>query len=302
MPNRLLLALSERDSIRRLVGRGRFTRSVVERFVAGDSIDDAMRAAASLAERGITSILDYLGEDVTNSEQADAAASFYDDLLARIHLDGSDAHISVKLTQLGLDLSFEACLQRMRGICSRASESGTIVAMDMESRQHTERTIETFRTLTDSYENVVLCLQAYLRRTEVDVASLLPLRPAIRICKGAYNEPRQIAYGRRDTREAFERIMVTLMRSCPYTAVATHDGNLIEAAKKLAQTEGIPVANFEFQMLFGVRRELQQQLVDEGYSVRVYIPFGDQWYPYLMRRIAERPANLRFLLEALTRG
>lgn len=302
VPNKLLLALAERPSVQEFLTRRHLTRAVVDRFVAGDRLEDAITAARQLGVEGIRAILDYLGENVTLEAQAGTAADAYLESLNALARADLDAHISVKLTQLGLSLSFDRSLERMEKICARAAEVGTFVAIDMESHAHTERTIETYRRLRASHDNVVLCLQAYLKRTAADVESLLPLAPAIRLCKGAYDEPREIAFGPRATRASFRKLLATLLESCPYTAVATHDESLIDEAKRLAELRKIPPERYEFQLLYGVRRDLQTQLVADGYRVRIYVPFGDQWYPYLIRRLAERPANLRFFLAALLRG
>jgi proline dehydrogenase len=302
MPNRFLLAASRSKKLQDLVVSRKLTRTVAERFVAGKTLEDGMAAARKLRTKGVSAILDYLGEHVSGTDQADLAAAHYLRSLYAIAASHLDCHISVKLTQVGLDISFEDTLDRMKQICSKALDVGAVVAIDMESREYTDRTIETYRRLRSDFDNVVLCLQAYLKRTQADVESLMPLVPAIRICKGAYDEPDEIALDRRQTQEAFKKILSTLLPACPYTAVATHDDVLVGEAIKLAKNKHIPVSNFEFQMLYGVRRELQRKLILRGYQVRVYIPFGDQWYPYLMRRLAERPANLRFFLEAVARG
>lgn len=278
------------------------TRAVVDRFVAGESLDDGIRAAHELKREGSLTILDYLGENVRNETQAAAAADAYLGSLGRIASEGIDCHVSVKLTQLGIDHSFEGSLQRVQKICSRAAQVGTFVAIDMESHEYTDPTIETYRRLRAHYDNVVLCLQAYLERTPADVEDLLPIGPKIRLCKGAYNESSEIVVGRHQTRLRFRSALETLLQNSSYTAVATHDEFLVKETIRLSRRRSVPLDRFEFQMLFGVRRDLQKQLSDQGYRVRIYVPFGDQWYPYLMRRLAERPANLRFFLEALARG
>lgn len=255
-----------------------------------------------LEAKGIASILDYLGEHCTSAPQADSMMNAYLRSLDGIGSEAAGSHISVKLSQLGLDFSFEESLTRMERICAAAEPAGTTVAIDMESHEYTDRTIETYRLLRARFSNLVLCLQAHLKRTEGDVHALLPLTPAIRLCKGAYREPREITTLRRKTRDSFQRLMMRLMETTPYTAIATHDDWLIAEAKRFSTRKSLPKETYEFQMLYGVRRELQKTLAGEGYRVRVYIPFGDQWYPYLMRRLAERPANLRFFAEAILRG
>lgn len=301
MPNKVLLALSQRPGLQAFITNRRPARAVAYRFVAGDDLAEGMRAVAELKAKGIDAILDYLGENVTTSDGADHALGAYSGSLDAIETAGTGTHISVKLTQLGLALDLDGCLARMEKLVARAGEVGTVVAIDMESHEFTDRTIETYRRLRAGHDNVVLCLQSYLRRTEDDLASLLPLRPSIRLCKGAYNEPRTIAYRRGETRRAFRRLLAVLLDRAPYTAIATHDESLVDEASLIAKRHAVPKERYEFQMLFGVRRELQERLVAEGHPVRTYIPFGDQWYPYLMRRLAERPANLRFFLEALFR-
>ena len=329
MPNRLLLTAAELPFVRRLIVANSLTRPVVERFVAGETLDDGIRVAKVLAAKGTLAILDYLGEKVATDEQADAAATLYLDALHRIasersgsepgpapagaagrqagddHLSvarGLDVHVAVKLSQLGLDRSLEATLGRVERLAEAAEQAGSKVAIDMESHDYTDRTIEVYRNLRSGYANVVLCLQAYLRRTEADVAGLLPLGPSLRICKGAYREPRDLVFDAEGTRRSFVSLLEATLGECPHVAVATHDEDLVEQALAIVSRRALPADRFEFQMLYGVRRELQVRLAEQAYRVRAYIPFGDQWYPYLMRRLAERPANLRLFVEALLRG
>jgi proline dehydrogenase len=316
MPNRLLLTAAELPFVRRLIVANSLTRPVVERFVAGETLDDGIRAAKALAAQGTRAILDYLGEKVGTDEQADVAAALYLDALHRIGSErsasepapddprgrGLDVHVAVKLSQLGLDLSPEATAERVERLASAAESAGSKLAIDMESHEYTDRTIEVYRNLWGGHANVVLCLQAYLRRTEADVAGLLPLGPSLRICKGAYREPRDLVFDAEGTRRSFVSLLEATLGACPYVAVATHDEDLVEAALAIVSRLELPTDRFEFQMLYGVRRELQVRLAEQGYQVRAYIPFGDQWYPYLMRRLAERPANLRLFVEALLRG
>jgi len=302
VPNRLLLRLAAHDGVRRLVTAARLTRPVVERFVAGETLGEALAAARDLNAEGIGAILDYLGENVATEEQADAATAAYLASLEAIAARGTDTHVSVKLTQLGLDSSFEGALGRLRQIGAAAARVGTRVAIDMEAHPYTDRTIEAYRLLRGELDVFVLCLQAYLKRTEADAAALAPLRPSIRLVKGAYDEPDEIAYGRWATMASFRRTLGILLPVSPVTAVATHDELLIKEAIRLARRRLLSPDRFEFQMLHGVRRDLQAALVRQGYGVRVYVPFGEQWYPYLMRRMAERPANLRLFAEAVVRG
>ena len=302
MPNRLLLAAAELPFVRRLIVANAFTRPVVERFVAGETLDDGIRAARELEAQGTLAILDYLGEMVGSEEQANAAAGLYLEALRRIGAEGMDVHVAVKLTQLGLDLSVPATAERVARLAEAAASAGSRVAIDMESHEYTDRTIEVYRELRRGHADAVLCLQAYLKRTEADVAALLPLEPSLRICKGAYREPRDLVLDGEETRSSFVSLLEATLGECPYVAVATHDEDLVQSALTIVSQRALPADRFEFQMLYGVRRELQVRLATEGWRVRAYVPFGDQWYPYLMRRLAERPANLRLFAEALLRG
>ncbi|HWD08674.1 MAG TPA: proline dehydrogenase family protein [Actinomycetota bacterium] len=306
MPNHLLLKVAASDRVRGLVASSRLAKPVVDRFVAGDTLEDGLAAARELRTRGICAILDLLGEHVTDAAQADEATEAY---LAALNATASEpalgAHVSVKLTQLGIDESFDQAVARLRRIVSALPENGhplARVAIDMESHAYTDRTIEAYKAVRPESERLVLCLQASLRRTEADVEALLGLTPSIRLCKGAYDEPGELAYGHAETAASYRRLLAVLLPASPYTAVATHDEACIREALRLAQRRRIPRDRFEFQMLYGVRRDLQATLLDEGYAVRVYVPFGAAWYPYLMRRLAERPANLRLFLEAVVRG
>ncbi|MCA1839671.1 MAG: proline dehydrogenase family protein [Actinomycetota bacterium] len=302
MPNRLLLSAANRPGLQQFVTKHTFTRRVASRFVAGSTLDEGIEVAAQLNKDRIGGILDYLGENISTEQQADHAAGAYLESLDAIASNQVDAHVSVKLTQLGLDLSVVGATKRMEKICAKASEIGTRVAIDMESHVYTDATIDVYRRLKASHPDTVLCLQAYLRRTSSDIESLLPIEPNIRLCKGAYKEPSEIAYDKRVTVRSYRNSIERLLRETKYTAVATHDDVLIDSTKRHVARAGIDKRRFEFQMLYGVRQQLQQSLMTEGFGVRVYIPFGEQWYPYLMRRLAERPANLRFFLESLVRG
>jgi proline dehydrogenase len=302
MPNRLLLTAAELPFVRRLIVANSLTRSVVERFVAGETLDDGIQAAKALADQGTLAMLDYLGEMVGTGEQADAAAALYLDALRRIGDEGLDVHVAVKLSQLGIDLSEEATAVRAERLAAAAAVAGSKLAIDMESHGYTDPTISVYRGLRQAHANVVLCLQAYLRRTAADVTALLPLAPSLRICKGAYREPKELVFDPEGTRRSYVSLLETTLGVCPYVAVATHDEGLVNEALRIVSGLGLASDRFEFQMLYGVRRELQARLVEQGWRVRAYVPFGDQWYPYLMRRLAERPANLRLFVEALLRG
>jgi proline dehydrogenase len=295
----MLLSLSKWKGLQKLITKMPVANKVAYRFVAGEDLDDAIDATRELERSGITGILDYLGENVDSERGAEAAAGEYTKALDAISEGGVDSHISVKLTQLGLDLSRDAALARMTKICSRAEELRTVVAIDMEGSEYTEQTVETYKELHKSFDNVVLCLQAYLKRTESDIRSMASAGPKIRLCKGAYDEPRSIAFGKKDTERNFISLLRKLLKTARYTAIATHDRDLIKQAASIIREARIPADRYEFQMLYGVRRELQETLVRAGHRVRIYIPYGDEWYPYLMRRMAERPANLRLFFRAV---
>jgi proline dehydrogenase len=295
----LIFSLATRRPIARTVTSG-VGRRVALRFVAGEELDDAVAAVKRLNAMGASVSLDYLGEHCTESAIAEASATTYRRMLERIQGDKLDANVSVKLTQLGLDIDQELALGNAALVVMRAAEAGTTVTLDMEDHPYTDRTIEVCVRLADRFPGRVgVALQAYLRRTPADLERVVAQRVPVRLCKGAYREPTSIAYqSRRDVDAAFARLARRLVESQAYPMIATHDERLIRHASRL----GRPRDSWEIQMLYGVRRDLQRKLIEEGYRLRVYVPFGREWYPYLARRIAERPANVRFFAEALLRG
>lgn len=295
-----ILAVANRPSIRRLFTGGA-GRRVALRFVAGEDLDDALAVAKSLRERGFEVSLDYLGENVTDLGAAQAATDVYRTAIERVEAAGLRADLSVKLSQLGLDLDPEVALGNAAIVAARAAEADSTMTLDMEDHRYTDRTIDTCLRLAHRYpERIGVAVQTYLYRTPDDVERLIRERVRVRICKGAYREPRRIAYKRpEDVDAAYAGLLVRLLEADAYPMIATHDGRLIRHAMKTARALGRDQGTFEFQMLYGVRRDLQQELAGEGYRVRVYVPFGTEWYPYLVRRIAERPANLRFFLRQL---
>ena len=298
-----VLGIANLGFVRRVVTGGP-GRRVALRFVAGEQLDDAIAVVRGLNARGASASLDHLGENVTELAQAQAAATTYQAAIDRIEADGLQANISVKLTQLGLDLPGDDDADLIDKVVARAAAAGTSVTLDMEDHRYTDRTIDTCVRLAAQYPGRVgVAVQAYLHRTPADLARLTQADLHVRLCKGAYREPRAVAY-RRAARvdAAFASLAVQLLESDAYAMIATHDHRLIEHAKRQIRTLGRARDTYEFQMLYGIRRELQQQLLDEGHRLRVYLPFGDAWYAYLMRRIAERPANVRFFLESLARG
>jgi proline dehydrogenase len=297
-----LLYLSKQPTVFRFVRHNRLAKGFASRFVAGETVDSALAAVVALNARGIRASLDVLGESVTNEAEARETGRQYVELLDRIHERRLDANVSVKLTALGQDVSEAVCLDVITAVLDRAKTYGTFVRLDMESSEYTQRTLDLFYgKLYPAYpENVGIVLQSYLYRTEKDVADANGARCRVRICKGAYKEPAEVAYPeKKDVDANYVRCMHALMRGGNYPGLATHDEAIIEEAKRFAAAEGIAPARFEFQMLYGVRRDLQDALVRDGYNVRVYVPFGTQWYPYLMRRLAERPANVAFMTGSL---
>jgi len=293
-----LLYLSSQPQIFRFVRHNRIARSFANRFVAGETLDTALAAVARLNARGITASLDLLGESVHNEAEARAAGREYVAMLDRIHERKANANVSVKLTAMGLDISEELCVAIMHKILQRARECGSFVRIDMESSEYTQRTIDLFeQRLYPGYrENVGIVLQSYLYRTFADVQRANLLKARVRMCKGAYMEPETVAYpAKKDVDANYVKCMQELMLKGNYPGIATHDEQIISEARRFAKAKSIAPDRFEFQMLYGVRRDLQDRLVREGYRMRVYVPFGTQWYPYLMRRLAERPANVAFL-------
>ena len=293
-----LLYLSSQQQIFKFVRHNRLAKSFANRFVAGETLDSALDAVARLNARGITASLDLLGESVHNEAEARAAGQAYITMLDRIHERKADANVSVKLTAMGLDISEDLCVSIMHKIIQRARDYGSFVRIDMESSEYTQRTLDLFeQRLYPAYrEHVGIVLQSYLYRTFADVERANLIKARVRLCKGAYMEPETVAYpAKKDVDANYVRSMHELMLKGNYPGLATHDETIIKEAKRFAKANAIAPNRYEFQMLYGVRRDLQDQLVREGYRMRVYVPFGTQWYPYLMRRLAERPANVAFL-------
>ena len=293
-----LLYLSGQQQIFRFVRNNKLAKNMANRFVAGETLDTALAAVSRLNARGITASLDLLGESVHNEEEARASGEAYVTMLDRIHERKADANVSVKLTAMGLDISEDLSVTIMHKILQRARDYQTFVRIDMESSEYTQRTLDLFehRLYAAYRDNVGIVLQSYLFRTFADVQRANLLKARVRLCKGAYKEPEAVAYpNKKDVDANYVRCMHELMLKGNYPGIATHDEAIIKEAKRFAKENQIAPTRFEFQMLYGVRRDLQDQLVREGYRMRVYVPFGTQWYPYLMRRLAERPANVAFL-------
>jgi len=290
-----LLWLSRRRALLHFVTRRSLPRAFARRFVAGETLDDAVGAVRAVNARGLSATLDLLGESVTSTPESVAARDQILEVVDRIVAGGLNANVSVKLTQLGLDIDPEVCRANMVAILRRAAPHRIFVRVDMEGSPYTERTLRLFREhLHPQFGDLVgVVIQTMLRRSDRDVEDLIKLNARVRLVKGAYVESHQIAYpDKRDVDAAFARQAERLLDAGCRPAVATHDERLIDAARQHARDRGYGPDQFEFQMLYGVRRDLQERLRAEGYRVRVYVPFGTHWYPYLMRRLAERPANI----------
>jgi len=299
-----LLYLSNQPKVFKFVRGNRLARHFARRFVAGETIGEALAAVRELNAKGITASLDLLGESVHNEAEARAARDEYLKILDRIRESKLNANVSVKLTAMGLDIDHELCVGIMQDILTRAQAYDTFVRIDMESSEYTEITLRLFedRLYPTWKANVGVVLQSYLYRTFADVEHMNALRARVRICKGAYKEPAKVAYpDKKDVDANYVKCMRELMLKGNYPGVATHDPAMIAEAKRWAKEQGITPDRFEFQMLYGVRRDLQESLVKEGWRVRCYVPFGTQWYPYLMRRLAERPANVAFITGSVVR-
>lgn len=302
MMRSMLLWLSRNKPVRQLMMNWGVARRAARRFVAGETIDDALAAIRELNAQGITATLDHLGENVETREDAARATDDYLKVLDAIGQAGLTSHVSVKLTALGLDLGDDLCRENVARILAKAKEVGTRVRIDMESTEYTDRTLAIYRRLRAEYDNVGIVIQSYLYRSEADIAALCEEGAHVRLCKGAYKEPPTLAFPKKaDVDASYVRLMKMLL-SAPArakgtrAALATHDPKMIDAARQYAEEEMVPRDEFEFQMLHGIRRDLQQQLVADGYAVRVYVPYGTEWYPYFMRRLAERPANVWFIV------
>jgi proline dehydrogenase len=297
-----LLWLAGNQAVKHTVVHSRVARPLARRFVAGETLDDALQAAQTINTQGASVSLDYLGENVTSAEEARAVAHTYVDMLHAIASRRLNCNVSLKLTALGLDIDRDLCVANLRAVLDAARECGNFVRIDMEGSSYTTGTLELFEHLfcTLAYDNVGIVLQSYLYRTAADLTRAIELRARVRLCKGAYQEPPEIAFPRKsDVDRNYLVLARVLLRHGNYPGLATHDQRIIEWIKHFVREESIDRSRYEFQMLYGVRRDLQRQLVAEGYNLRLYVPFGEAWYPYLMRRMAERPANLFFVLRAL---
>lgn len=302
MLRELILAAAGNETVKKAVAGAPISREVVSRFVAGERIEDAVRATRELAEQGLSASLDHLGEDTTDLAQAVAATETYVGLLERLaaeHLTPA-AEVSIKLSAVGQSVDPAFALARAREVCAAAERAGTTVTLDMEDHASTDSTLGILASLRDEFPETGAVVQSYLRRTEDDCAALTGLGSRVRLCKGAYAEPEEVAFqDKHDVDLSYVRCLNVLMSGGGYPMIATHDPRLIAIAEGRAAANGRVPGDFEFQMLYGIRPEEQVRLAAAGHTIRVYVPYGREWYGYLMRRLAERPANLTFFARAL---
>lgn len=302
-----LLAGAESAWLRQRAMRWPFVRRSVARFMPGESLEEALAACREQQERhGTGAILTHLGENLTSLPEAAAVASHYHDLIDRVAALGLDAHVSVKLTQLGLDLGLDACCAHLEGLTAHAGSAGSMVWIDMEGSNYVDQTLELFRRTRARSSRVGVCLQAYLRRTAADLERLLPLAPSIRLVKGAYREPPSLAFpDKAEVDEQYSRLAARLLRpgapAASFVGIGTHDERLIARIRAMVASQGGATPH-EFEMLYGIRRPLQARLVADRLPVRVLISYGEFWFPWYMRRLAERPANVLFVARSLLAG
>jgi proline dehydrogenase len=292
-----LLMLSESSMARTMVTHAPFARAAARRFVAGETIPEATAAAGELNASGMTVTMDYLGESVHDREEARAAADTYLEIIDAVVRDGIEGNVSLKLTQMGQDIDEGFLRDNVGRVLERAAANDMFVRFDMESSDYTQRTLDFFESVWDrGTRNCGIVLQSMLRRTETDTRWANERGIRVRLCKGAYMEPAEVAYpDKKDVDDSFVRCMKLLLDQGTYPGIATHDEAMVRATIDHARVSGIEPSSFEFQMLYGVRRDIQRWLVEDGWRLRIYIPFGNAWYPYLMRRLAERPANVFFI-------
>ena len=276
---------------------------LARRFIAGETIEQAKEVVKRLNDKGFSVTLDILGESVTNKEQAEKARDSYIELLSNINTVGLNSNVSLKHTQMGLDINDSYCYENVVKIVKTAVEYKNFVRIDMEGSRYTQRTIDIFKKIHGVYpENIGMVIQSYLYRSKKDIIHAIENRHRIRLCKGAYKEPPDIAFpDKRDVNKNYEEMAKELLLKGNYPAIATHDERLINIAESFAKENNIPKDRFEFQMLYGIRRDLQERLIDEGYRVRIYVPYGTYWMPYTIRRIRERKENLWFVLRNIFR-
>jgi proline dehydrogenase len=300
-----LLYLSRKEGLKDFATRFRSFKKLTTRFIAGETIEEVIPYIRGINTEGLTASFDHLNEAVANPAEAEHEVAEYLRILARIEETGIDSNVSIKLTQFGLGLDPELAYKNARRVVEDAHRRGNFVRVDMEESVVTQATIDIFKRLRAEFglNDVGIVLQSYLRRTFTDAQELIKLPARIRICKGAYNEPPEVAFpDKKDVDANYVRVMRLLLSSGIYHGIATHDPKMIDATIDFAAGEGIQKDKFEFQMLYGIRRDLQKQLARDGYNIRIYVPYGKHWYPYFMRRLAERPANIWFVMKNLFKG
>jgi proline dehydrogenase len=300
-----LIYLSRQEGLKEFAAKFGLFKKLTTRFIAGETIDEAVAAIRDLNTHGCSASFDHLNESVGSVAETEGEVREYLDVLARIQETGIDSNVSIKLSQFGLEIDPELAYRNARRIVAEAARRGIFVRVDMEGSNVTQATIDLFKKLRTEFglNDVGIVVQSYLYRTMDDVRNLLKIPARIRICKGAYNEPPDVAYPeKKDVDDNYVRVMQLLLASGVYHGIATHDPKMIEATIDFANREGIGKDAFEFQMLYGIRRDLQDQLARDGYRMRVYVPYGKHWYPYFMRRLAERPANIWFVLKNMLKG
>jgi proline dehydrogenase len=300
-----LLFLSRQEGLKDFATKFRPFKRLTTRFVAGEDIDEATEAIRAINATGATASFDHLNEGVSRADETEGEVREYRQILARIDESGIKSNVSIKLTQFGLEIDPELCYRNARAVVEEAARRGNFVRVDMEQSAVTQVTIDIFKRLRAEFDlnTVGIVLQSYLRRTASDVQDILKIPARIRLCKGAYNEPAEVAFpDKKDVDANYVAQMKVLLSSGVYHGIATHDERMIAATVEHAGREGIAKDAFEFQMLYGVRRDLQVQLARDGYPVRVYVPYGKHWYPYFMRRLAERPANVWFIMKNMLKG
>jgi proline dehydrogenase len=300
---RTILYLSRHKALRNWVETSPAARRLSSRFVAGSRLEDALAVCRRMRDEGIAATLDYLGENVKSLDEAAACRDMYLQMLHAMEAAGVEPNVSLKLTQFGLELDAAACEENVSALVKAAAAIGGFVRLDMESSQYTDRTLALVTRLHNEYRACGTVIQAYLRRSAEDIACLERERIRVRLCKGAYLEPPEIAFsGKADVDKNYLALAESLLTAGEYPGIATHDERMIEKLERFVARQKIAQDRFEFQMLYGIRRDLQRRLVDEGYRLRVYVPFGEAWYPYFMRRLGERPANLLFFVKNLVRS
>ncbi|HUE23710.1 MAG TPA: proline dehydrogenase family protein [Bryobacteraceae bacterium] len=297
------LFLSRQKQLRKWMETSRWARRLSARFVAGDNLPDALETCRRINGEGIAVTLDHLGENVTSLEEAAASRDAYLLALTEIAKLKIDGNVSLKLTQFGMDLSLEECTANVEALVRQAAALGTFVRVDMEASEYTERTLDLVTNLHGRHKATGTVIQAYLHRSRKDVEMLCARGIRVRLCKGAYLEPPAVAFqSKADVDRNFVELTNLLLETGVYPAIATHDEKIVEQTKRFVEARKISRDSFEFQMLYGIRRDIQKRLVKEGYRLRLYVPYGQAWYPYFMRRLAERPANVFFLLRNLLRS